>query len=122
MAENAMRLVQLDLVRWTSDAAMAFGSLSGYPQHSSIPREIFADDMVLRVGNDDIPRQVKAEVLGAIERRRPGRAAIPSVSFFPGAGHGSNGAIGCDHPEGVSASFQDVDCSLAIRDHGPRIN
>ena len=81
-----MRLVELGRVRRTSYPCGSFAAIPRQSVDSAIGRAIDANTMILGVGDQHIARAVDAEMLGLIQGRPAGIAAITVVARPAGAG------------------------------------
>src|SRR5260370_11873880 len=70
----------------------------------AVLRQVFADQMILGVGDEHVAVAIDAQVLGAVERRVLGRAAVAGRALFAGAGDGPNLAAGIVDPQHVAGA------------------
>src|SRR5207245_318003 len=117
-----MRLRELRLQRI---AAQAGGSLFAGPGNAdNLPLfgQVFANQVILGVGNNDVAVKVDAQVLGPVELRLTRVAIVACRSCPAGAGYSMDATVGIDDAQGMAAALQDVDVAFGIHGDGARIN
>ena len=67
MHVNAVGLIEFGFQSWSAQPTCPFLSRSRHPHHAISREHIFADQMILRIGNDDIPGTVKAQVFRSVQ-------------------------------------------------------
>src|SRR5262249_54470365 len=82
---DAVRLVEFDLLRRATDAALAHLTRAGDADDRAGLRRILADAVVVRVGDDDVAGAIDTEVLRTGERRLFAGAAVAAEPFLAGA-------------------------------------
>ncbi len=77
-------------------------------------RQVFADDMVIDVGNVDVFVTVHAEVLGAVQGSLKRENVVGCRPGFAGSCDGSYSALRAHDAERVAALLQNVEVALAV--------
>src|SRR5262245_50693222 len=119
---DPVRLIQLRLFRRTIDPRRAALAGARYAHDLPFLRNVAADQVVLRVGDQDGAIAVDPEVLRPVELRLPGVAAIAAGAGLTGAHDRADLAARIDNPQGMAAALQDVDIPLAVRRYRARID
>ena len=68
---NPVRLIELDRARGSAHTARAALAAAGNTNYPVLFRQIFANDVVIGVGDDHIVIGVDAQMLGPVQRPRP---------------------------------------------------
>src|SRR5262245_45003265 len=122
MDEQAVRFVERDLQGFAAVDVITLFSGAGDPDNFAFLRRVLANDVIGRVGDDDVVVEIDAQMLGSIERRLDRVAAVAGNSRFACAGNGANLAISVDDAQRVTAAFEDVNVAFAIDAGGTRID
>src|SRR5438445_1180752 len=88
----------------------------------ALARQVFADHVVLGIGDDDIVFGIDAQMLRAVHGRESGLPAVAAESPLPGAGNGADLPVPIHDAQGVAAPFQDVDVAAGIDGHRARVD
>src|SRR5437016_1762137 len=119
---DTVRLVQF---RFQSRSRHARGTLAPaarLPSDPAITGSVTADDMVLRVGDQDRTVAIHAQVFRTIQGRITSWAAVARISARACANDGRDCAVGCDDAQSVPFAFEHIDVTRAIHRDGARVH
>src|SRR5439155_26526524 len=119
---DTVPLAQLPRLRRTTDAGRALFPGAGDANDPPLPREVLADAVVLRVGDEHVAVRVHAQVLRAVQGRGPGLAAVAGQAGLASTRHGTDAAAGVDDSQGVAGTFEDVDVARRVGGDRPRVH
>lgn len=108
--------------RWAAYSFRGFLSRARYSLDGAALRQVAANDVVFRVGDEHAVVAIDAEMLGAVEGGIDGGAPVSAVALFSGAiDHGANDPPAIHHPQSMAASLQNVEVPLPVRGSSPGI-
>src|SRR5688572_15175703 len=119
MHVHSMRLSQLDRFGWPAHARRAAFSRTGQPNNLAIRWRVFADHVVLSVGDDHAPVLIHAQVLGPVKLRLERWSAIAARAFLSRAHDRPNPPGPIDDAERMPRAFEHIHVSFAVRDDCP---
>ena len=119
---NPVRLIELDCARRSTHAACAAFAAASYANDPVFLRQIFANNMVIGVGNNHIVAAIDAQVLWFIETCSERFATVAVEAFVACPGHRADFSVPVHHPQRVPAPFQNVESALRIHRYRSRVH
>src|SRR5207247_5687194 len=87
----------------------------------AITGSVTADDLVLRVGDQDRTVAIHAQVFRTVQGRITSWAAVAGISARACANDGPDCAVGCDDAQSVPFALEHIDVTRAIHRDGARV-